>query len=338
MGGALAAGLGFGLSHFDLLKLRPAADDEALKQQIGTLATDIVTLRTDLTDRTAALDGALAAARTEVATATADLDARTTAALAGLTGLPDQMTALSARIDALDTALASAATQSSDGSVSQAGLAALTAAVETVKADLATLKAAPVETSDPETLRQIARDEMAAWESANMERVRAEEAAAEAAVKRAATLAALHQAAESGAPYAAELAALGDVAVPEIVKKYADAGMPTLARLTDAFAEPARAALDASLRAQGGGGGMGDRLWSFLRVQTGARSLTPREGSDPDAVLSRAEAALREGRVTDALTELTGLPPEGQAALADWMTLAKDHLAATDALATLKTP
>lgn len=344
-GGVLAAGIGFGLSHFDVLKLRPAVDDSALKAQIAALATDIGALRGDLTDRAGTLESALAAARSEAATATADLDARTQAALqaalAETAGLPDQVAsqiaALTTRIDTLDTALTAAAGQTSDGTVSQAAIAALTASVETMKAELATLKSNPAQSADPETLRQLARDEMAAWEAANMERVRAEQAAAEAAAKQAAALASLQAAPDSGAPYAAEIAALGNIAVPEIVSKYAETGLPTLKSLTESFPEPARAALEASLRAQSGEA-LGDRLWSFLRVQTGARSLSPREGTDPDAVLSRAEAALRDGKLPDALAELAALPPEGQAKLADWTALAQDHLAAAAALATLKTP
>ncbi|AWD22037.1 COG4223 family protein [Fuscovulum blasticum] len=336
MGGALAAGIGFGLSHFDVLKLRPSADDGAVRAQLDKLAADIGALRTDLTDRTGALDSAIAAARTEASTATAALDGRVSATAETATALPDQLAVLTKRVGALETALA-AAGQASDGSVSQASIASLTAALETMKAEVAALKAKPAETADPEALRQVAKEELAAWEAANSERIRAEQAAAEQAAAQATALSSLRQAAESGVPYARELAALEQVQVSEIVSKYAETGLPTIASLTEGFADPARAALEASLRAQAGEG-LGDRLWSFLRVQTGARSLSPREGNDPDAVLSRAEGALRQGKVADALTELAALPPEGQAAMADWVALARDHLAATDALTTLKLP
>lgn len=333
----LAAGIGFGLSHFDVLKLRPAVDDSAIKAQISALATDIGTLRGDLTDRADALESALAAARSEAATAAADVDAKAAAAVAPYAVLPEQLAGLSSRIDALDAALAAAAGQTSDGTVSQAAIASLTASVETLKAEVAALKARPAATADADALRQLAKDELAAWEAANAERLRAEQAAAEQAAQQVAALARLRETAESGAPFAQQLAAVTSVAVPEVVTKYADTGLPTLTRLIEAFPDPARAALEASLRGQAGEA-LGDRLWSFLRVQTGARSLTPRDGNDPDAVLSRAEAALRDGRVPDALTELAALPPEGQAALSDWMALARDHLAVTEALATLKTP
>ncbi|MGB0440740.1 MAG: molybdopterin-binding protein, partial [Paracoccaceae bacterium] len=44
-------------------------------------------------------------------------------------------------------------------------------------------------------------------------------------------------------------------------------------------------------------------LGAFLKTQLGARSLEPREGDDPDAVLSRMEAAAREGRFGDVEAE-----------------------------------
>ena len=94
--------------------------------------------------------------------------------------------------------------------------------------------------------------------------------------------------------------------------------VPTLLSLLDGFAPFARAALDASIRADMGDGWAG-RLTSFLRSQSGARSLTPHEGTDPDAVLSRAEAALREGQIKAVLAELSGLPPAGAAAMAPWV-------------------
>ena len=63
--------------------------------------------------------------------------------------------------------------------------------------------------------------------------------------------------------------------------------------------------------------------------------MEPREGNDPDAVLSRAEAALREGRLTDALAELEALPEEGRAELSDWAGQAANRLAAVNAAQSL---
>ncbi|MGL4320847.1 MAG: COG4223 family protein, partial [Paracoccaceae bacterium] len=79
----------------------------------------------------------------------------------------------------------------------------------------------------------------------------------------------------------------------------------------------------------------GDRVSSFLRSQTGARSLSPREGDDPDAVLSRIEAALAAGSVADAFALMPALPEVSQAAMAEWVASAQLHLDGQQALATL---
>jgi hypothetical protein len=77
-----------------------------------------------------------------------------------------------------------------------------------------------------------------------------------------------------------------------------------------------------------GTGGVG----GFLKRQLGARSVAPRDGSDPDAVLSRAEAAVRDGRVGAALTELETLPPEVQSAMEDWLAQARTRADAEQAV------
>jgi hypothetical protein len=104
-----------------------------------------------------------------------------------------------------------------------------------------------------------------------------------------------------------------------------------LAALQDAFPDAARETLrvarDLSPDVE-----WGDRIIDFLASQTGARSLTPLEGDTPDAILSRAEFAVSEGRVADALTELEPLDPAVKAPLGPWITQAEAHLAATAAL------
>jgi hypothetical protein len=163
-------------------------------------------------------------------------------------------------------------------------------------------------------------------------------AAAEADAARAMTRTALRQIAvalEGGGPYATALAAFDPAVVPAVLAEGATTGLPTLADLQAAFPDAARGALAASLKADMGEG-WGDRLGSFLRSQTGARSLTPREGTDPDAVLSRADAALADGRVADSLTEIAGLPPVGQEVMAPWVALAERHQAGAAALQALQ--
>ena len=157
------------------------------------------------------------------------------------------------------------------------------------------------------------------------------EATAKAAEARAA-LGRVQAALESGSAYASALPALGDV--PAVLLENAETGVPTLAALQDAFPAASRAALEAALRANMGES-WSDRVANFLRTQTGARSLTPHEGSDPDAILSRAEAALAAGDITAALSEIAALPPEAQAALTDWQAMAQKRQAAVAAVAGL---
>ena len=111
-------------------------------------------------------------------------------------------------------------------------------------------------------------------------------------------------------------------------------GVPTLEALRTAFPDAARDALAASLK-ETAAGDTWERLLAFLRTQSGARSLTPREGTDPDAILSRAEAALAAGDLAGSISEIGGLPAEGQARMTEWVALASRRISATEAAAAL---
>jgi hypothetical protein len=74
---------------------------------------------------------------------------------------------------------------------------------------------------------------------------------------------------------------------------------------------------------------------AFLRHQLDVRSVEPREGDDPDAILSRAEAALRDSRLTDALAEIATLPEAAQAPMGAWIAAAEGRVAALSALQAL---
>jgi hypothetical protein len=153
--------------------------------------------------------------------------------------------------------------------------------------------------------------------------------AAEAAATRAA-LAELSAALDAGAPFAGpleDIATRTEGPVPDILAEHAADGIPALTALQEQFPEAARSALAVSTRAAAESGEVGP-LTAFLRNQLGARSLEPREGNDPDAILSRAEAALRQGDLATALTELSALPETGQAEMAGWASLAETRRAA----------
>jgi hypothetical protein len=156
-------------------------------------------------------------------------------------------------------------------------------------------------------------------------------AADQARLDARAALTELSVAAETGQPAPDALARLSAVAdPPEALAAFAD-GVPTLGALQADFPAYARQALRAAPVAPGAPAG--DRVLNFLRAQTGARSLAPRAGADPDAVLSRAEAAVRAGRLRDALEEIAALPPDAAAEVEPWRVRAERRQAAMEALA-----
>jgi hypothetical protein len=279
--------------------------------------------------------------------------------------LQAEVAALAARLEAADAeakALAErlAALEAAPDPVSASALAAVEAAVKANEAALAELKAAPglgeevsstqvaalaeavaelqQQVASQPTAPTNAAEIAAAVDAALADRAAAQEAEAQATVEAARAEAAridaveqLRAAARSGAPYADLLPALDGLPIAPALRDAAGTGLVTLTALTAAFPDAARTALDASLRAEAGEG-LGDRLYSFLRIQTGARSLEPRDGTDPDAVLSRAEAAVEAGQIQVALDELAGLPPDGLAQMAEWSAQAQAWLAAEQAL------
>ncbi|MGJ8589302.1 MAG: COG4223 family protein [Yoonia sp.] len=164
---------------------------------------------------------------------------------------------------------------------------------------------------------------------------------AAAAARNAAARAALSRvqtALESGAPIGAALgdleAATAESAPTELLA--VQDGVPTLASLQDQFPEVARAAL-ATARSEGVAGEETTGFGAFLRNQLDVRSTTPREGDSADAILSRAEAAVRSGRLSDALAEISALPEVARAEMSDWLAQAEqraDAIAAVDILST----
>lgn len=333
LGGVLAAGAGFGLSRVvpdgwplqdtsdlqaqlaaqsaqvnDLLaavQALPAPEPVApLRDELAALAAQVTDLRTALT-----------ATRAEIATLRA-------------TPAPD-LSALDQRLTALESL------PPEQGVSDPAALGALSRDIAALRAEVEAQQAATAGmAAEVAAAAESAQAELAAAQT-EAERLRAE-AAAEA--QRAALLTALGRvetALANGADFAtplADLAAAG-VTVPEVLTANA-AGLLALPALQAAFADPARDALRVSLQ-DDMGDTLTDRLGTFLRSQTGARSLTPREGADPDAVLSRAEAALQDGRIADALAELAALPEPGRAAMAAWAAQATLVVQAQDAVAQL---
>lgn len=153
-----------------------------------------------------------------------------------------------------------------------------------------------------------------------------EEATSEAAQRAdvQAALAKIMSAMTTGSSFESEVGDLqnsGISDVPEALAGPAADGVATLLKLQTDYPDQARAALSTA-RASGADDGEAG-LGGFLKRQLGARSVAPRDGAGPDAVLSRAEAAVRDGQISQALTEIETLPPEAQDAMADWIAAAR---------------
>jgi hypothetical protein len=143
------------------------------------------------------------------------------------------------------------------------------------------------------------------------------------------TVSRLFTALNGGTAYAeilAELASAG-VVVPEALNASANDGVGRLAALAESFPTAARASLAAART----GSEKGNGVVGFLQRQLGARSVEPREGDDPDAILSRAEAAVMSGDLPKAIAEIATLPEEARAAMQGWVDVATTRLTALQA-------
>lgn len=242
-------------------------------------------------------------------------------------GLADRLSAIESTLSQLSDRIA--AVESRPAGAADPDLAAKVTALQDQIATLSNGSAVPADiTAAVESAEARLK---AAEDKANALAAQAEAAAQ--STRRDAALDRIAAAMDSGAPFAATLSDLPDL--PPALADHAATGIPSIATLREGFPPAARDALEAALRANMGESWT-DRVSSFLRSQTGLRSLSPREGGDPDAILSRAEAALAQGDVAAALTELAALPEAAKPALADWSAQAQLRLDAEAALASLK--
>jgi hypothetical protein len=257
---------------------------------------------------------------------------------------------LSARTDAIDAALSNLRAEVDAVEIPQMpDLAPVTAQIETLRADIAALRDRPagdagVTEGDLAALRDAlaAQKEASAELGAELEAMAARQAAglanAETEALTAARAAQAEAAAQTvivalqtGAPYDTVIGDL-DGTVPDALAAAAATGVPTADALKDPFPDLARQALAAAREGSADATTGAGRLTAFLQSQVGARSVEPREGTDPDAVLSRAEAAVRSGDFATALTELESLPDTAKAPLAGWIENARLRVKTTTAL------
>lgn len=312
IGGALAAVIGFGAARYVVPEGWPFP---------GTQQDEIVD--TFREDTTALLESQ--------GTQTEELAVRVDAVEGALNGLD-----LEPKIDAVA------------GNVEKLGtdFGAVQTALQDIETRLTTLEKRPVSDSvAPEAIAAYERELKALQDSVAAQRaeieamvteaVQTEENAEELARLSAARAAMgnIQTALENGSPFDGDLDVLtnsSDLAVPETLTSVAASGIATLPALQEQFTPAARNALDAARADADDNSALG-----FLQRQLGVRSVSPREGNDPDAVLSRAEAAVKTGDLDTALSEVTALPEASLAALSDWVASASARQGAVAAAASL---
>ena len=297
LGGALAAAAGYGVAQY-VPNGWPMASVVTLQTQVAVLSDQVQALQADLQKA----DARWASLETAPAPQS---DA-------------GQIAALELRLAALESKPMPAGTDS-------AALDQLRTEVAAIKTNGAAVMSAQVQ-ADLDAKVQATEAKLTAIEQSA-------QAQAAATLTRAA-LGQIAAALDSGAPYPSAIAALAGADIAVVLTDNATAGLPSLQALQASFPDSARTALEAALRANMGES-WSERVGNFLRTQVGVRSLTPRDGPDPDAILSRAEAALTAGDVAQALAEIATLPTPAQDALSAWRVRAQLRLDAQAALAAL---
>lgn len=309
LGGAAAAVLGYGVAAYSSQAVWPfeTAQDTGFEDEIrGALTTQDGAL-SELGARIDALEG--------VELPTVDL----TPVENEIEAVQSSVADMSTRLDEIIARIESLERQPLENAVSEEAIAAYERALADLQAEVEAQRA---------EVAQMAQEAVAAEDNA--------EEKAQLAASRAA-MAEITTALENGAPFSDAVAVLASngVEVPDILAERAESGVLTQANLTEAFPEVAREALNAARSADTDGAEGVGRLTTFFANQLGARSVAPKEGDDPDAVLSRAEAAVRSGNLNAALDELAMLPDVAQAALSDWQAGAQTRLEAKTAADTL---
>ncbi len=294
LGGVAAAAIGFGAARYVLPEgwPWPGAQDDGLAQDVAAQSGRIDELAS-------AVEGIDLSGLESQATRNAEQIGSIASRLDEIAGT---LSAVQDRLDTLEQRPV-AEPGSADATAFSNELRALQQSVDAQRAEIDSLLS-----------EAQAREEAA--------RATAQEALARAALSR------IQTALDTGSDFSGAVSDLQEagIDVPAALAEQAG-GVPTMAQLTGAFPEAARTALMQSREATGESEGLG----GFLKTQLGVRSLEPQEGDGPDAILSRAEAALREGRLADALAEIAALPEAGQEALSGWVARAETRQAAVTA-------
>ncbi len=344
LGGLIAAGIGFGVAEYangSLQKMFGGGADpveaalsaqgdklaglesrigeiaEAVKApDLGVIESQISAIGEKMSADVGTLSGAVSKSTGELQAKLGDLDAK-------IAAVEERLTSVEKRPLAESSETAKAAFAAYERELEQ--LKASLEGQQKTNADMTAQVAASAEAAKAEV--QAAADEAQAMKA------QAEAETRQAAEREA--LASLDAAIARGVGYQAILDKLpADTTLPEALSASAATGVASLDKLQEDYPAAARAALDASIK-QTVSDDPVSRIGAFLKTQSGMRSLEPKQGDDPDAILSRAEAAVEAGDLTAAMAELAKLPSDGQAAMAAWVAAAKTRLDVTQAATSL---
>lgn len=319
LGGALAAGVGYG-AHYVQTSRQPTQQSGP---EIAALQAELADLRATVAELPA--PGALAPLSQELSELNARIAALETAGQPDLSEVENAIEKLRSDMAGLPDFAELQSDLDELRAIPQVDLGPVEEGVATLEARLAPL---------PDQIATL-QTEMADLRALATEEVKQAEAAVDTALAQAG-LDRVSAALVTGAPFDAATAQLADagIAVPDALEVTAPDGVRTVESLQEGYGEAARAAISASLQ-NAPADSATEKLGNFFRAQVGARSLSPREGDDPDAITSRAGVAVAEGDLAAALDELSALPDAGLAAMDDWLSAAQTRLdaaAAFDAL------
>jgi hypothetical protein len=116
---------------------------------------------------------------------------------------------------------------------------------------------------------------------------------------------------------------------------FAETGAPDLAALRADFPAMARNVMKAISLSEGDDWltSMAARVKSLVSIRRVGETVS---GDEPDALLARAEVALADGRLSDAVQHLSALPEPGLEAASGWLDRARGRLAVTNAIDALQ--
>lgn len=312
LGGVAAGAIGFAAAFFGLAQ-KPDDALESINKNLDAVSTTVETQGTEIVSITADLDAmpsAIAQAQ----------DARLVKIEEAVSRLGPQFEDFAATLSLLDERITTLEKRPLTDSVSDAAIAAYEKELQTAADSMAQQRA------ELEALIAEAKSSEGAAEEAAL-----------ATVRRTA-ISKVISALENGTVFNEAIVDLENsgTSVPDILASVSETGVASINQLMETFPEAARSAL-AVARLKAAESGEASGLSGFLKSQLGARSLEPREGTDPDAILSRAEAAVREGRLDEALSEIDGLDEAAQSELSGWSGRARLRLDALQAAQTLST-